>query len=130
MRKRVLVIDDDPKLRELVAAGLELAGYEVRCAAGGAPGISLAESEPPDLILLDLHMPGLDGYEVCRTLRRRPSTRGIPVIMLTASADFSLNRKAYGAGAQACVPKPFRKEGLLATIRATLAGVPRDVPQS
>lgn len=130
MGKRVLVIDDDPKTRELVTASLELARYEVRCAPGGVPGISLAEREQPDLVLLDLHMPGLDGYEVCRILRQRPRTKGIPIIMLTASADHALNRKAYAAGAQACVPKPFRKDGLLAVIRAALAGVPQESPQS
>ena len=63
-------------------------------------------------------MPGMDGFEVCRLLRRDPATKAIPVIMITASDDPALNRKAYAVGAQACVPKPLRQDALIATIQA------------
>jgi CheY-like chemotaxis protein len=126
MPKRVLVIDDDSQTRELVAAVLGSSGYEVRGAEGGGPGLSLAVAEPPDVVLLDVQMPGMNGYEVCRVLRRGAKTRQIPVVMLTASDDPHLNREAYAAGAQACVPKPFRKEALIATIRAVLTGISRE----
>ena len=122
MPTRVLVIDDNPQDRALVAAVLEPAGYEVRGAESGRVGLTLAEAEPPDVIVLDLHMPGMDGYEVCRLLSQGPRTRRIPVVMLTASDDLSLNRLAYAAGAWACVPKPFRREGLMAAIQAALVG--------
>jgi len=115
------VIDDESQTRELVAAILESEGYEVRGATGGVDGLTLADTEPPDVVLLDVKMPGMNGYEVCRVLRQGPKTRRIPVIMLTASDDPHLNREAYAAGAQACVPKPFRKEGLIAVIEAALA---------
>ena len=118
MRKRVLVIDDDAQARALVAASLESKGSEVRGATGGVNGLTLADAEPPDAILLDLRMPGMDGYEVCRILRQGPKTGSIPVVMLTASDDPHLNREAYAAGAQACVPKPFRKDSLIAVIEA------------
>ena len=124
MRKRVLVIDDDAQARALVAASLESKGYEVRGATGGVNGLTLADAEPPDVILLDLEMPGMDGYEVCRILRQGPKTGTIPVVMLTVSDDPHLNREAYAAGAQACVLKPFRKEALIAAISAVLTGNP------
>lgn len=128
MRKRVLVIDDDARARALVAAFLEPVGYDVRAAGGGVAGLALADAEPPDIVLLDLQMPGMDGYEVCRILRQGPKTGTIPVVMLTASDDPHLNREAYAAGAQACVPKPFRKDSLIAVIQAALAGRPRENP--
>jgi len=115
------VIDDESQTRELVAAVLGSSGYEVRGAEGGVEGLTLADTEPPDVVLLDVKMPGMNGYEVCRVLRQGPKTRRIPVVMLTASDDPHLNREAYAAGAQACVPKPFRKEGLIAVIEAALA---------
>ena len=124
MRKRVLVIDDDAQASALVAASLESKGSEVRGATGGVNGLTLADAEPPDVILLDLEMPGMDGYEVCRILRQGPKTGSIPVVMLTASDDPHLNREAYAAGAQACVPKPFRKDSLIAVIEAALRAGP------
>ena len=120
----MLVIDDDAQLRAFVAACLESEGYEVRGATGGMNGLTLADAEPPDVILLDLQMPGMDGYEVCRILRQGPKTRQIPVVILTVSDDPHLNREAYAAGAQACVLKPFRKEALIAAISAVLTGNP------
>ncbi len=124
-----MVIDDDAQARSLVAAFLEPAGYEVRGAQGGVPGLLAADTDPPDVIVLDLQMPGMNGYEVCRVLRHGEKTRGIPVVMMTASDDPHLNREAYAAGAQACVPKPFRKEGLIAAIQAALSGMPHEKPK-
>lgn len=125
IRKRVLVIDDDAEAQSLVAAILGPAGYTVQGAMGGAQGLLLAEADRPDLVLLDLQMPGMDGYEVCRLLRRGTKTRHIPVIMVTASDDPTLHRKAYALGAQACVPKPIRQGALISTIQVVLAGTVR-----
>jgi CheY-like chemotaxis protein len=126
--RRILVIDDELSVRVLIEAVLGPAGYEIRSAAGGVAGLTLADAEPPDIVLLDVQMPGMDGYEVCRILREGPRTRSIPVVMLTASDDPALNRKAYAAGAHACVPKPFRQEGLIAAIEAVVAGMSREKP--
>ncbi|MEK7205894.1 MAG: response regulator [candidate division NC10 bacterium] len=128
MAKRVLVIDDDAKTRDLVAAFLGGAGYEVRGAEDGAAGLRLAAAEPPDVVILDLQMPGMDGYKVCQVLRRGLRTKRIPIVMLTASDDPHLNREAYAAGAQACVPKPFRQEGLIAAIEVAVSGMPHEKP--
>lgn len=126
MRRRVLVIDDDPDVCSLVSAMLEAANYEVHGAEAGEPGVVMAKDEVPDLILLDLQMPGMGGYQVCRLLRQGGQTARIPIVMLTASDDPALNRKAYAAGAHACIPKPFRREALIAVIEAALAHPPRD----
>ena len=116
-RMQVLVIDDEVRDRDLVAAILQIAGYEVRHAESGAHGLEQVSAAPPDVILLDVQMPGMDGYEVCRLLRRAPGTRKIPVIMITASDDPALNSRAYAVGAQACVPKPLRGNALIATVQ-------------
>ena len=119
---RILVVDDDRLLRQMVRDLLEAANFAVAEAVDGADGLAQAAAFHPDLILLDLMMPDLDGYAVCRSLQADPATRAIPVIFLTISADPSLNRHAYAAGAVACLTKPFRREGLLAVVNTTLQG--------
>ncbi len=130
MRQRVLVIEDDPQDRELVEAFLDLNRYEVQTAERGELGLSAATAHPPDIILLDLRLPDLDGYEVCRQLRKGLQTQRIPIVITTASDDLALNRQAYAAGAQACLTKPFRKEALVTVIEAVLAGNRRRTSRS
>jgi len=120
---RILVVDDDPILRQMVRAFLEVADLAVWEAVDGPDALVQAAAVRPDVILLDLMMPGMDGYTVCRTLQGEPTTRAIPVVFLTASPDPSLNRQAYAAGAVACLTKPFRREALLAVVNTTLQGV-------
>lgn len=122
MPRRVLVIEDNANDRELVTALLEGAQYEVQTAEAGGLGLSLATADPPDIILLDLHLPDMDGYEACRLLRQDPRLQDVPVVIVTASDDPALNRHAYAAGAQACILKPLREEALLVTLEAALAG--------
>ena len=129
-RQRVLVIEDDPQDRELVEAFLDPARYEIQTAERGELGLSAATTHLPDIILLDLRLPDLDGYEVCRQLRQRPQTQPIPIVIITASDDLALNRHAYAAGAQACLPKPFRKDALVTVIEAVLAGSGRQTTRS
>jgi CheY-like chemotaxis protein len=126
----VLVIEDNPNDRALVGAFLDPARYEVLTADGGGLGLSTAIAHMPDVILLDLRLPDLDGYAVCRLLRQKPQTQRIPVVIITASDDPALNRHAYAAGAQACLPKPFRKEALVTAIEAVLAGRGRSTSPS
>jgi CheY-like chemotaxis protein len=120
MSVRVLVIDDDPKGRELVKAVLDPDSFLVRTAAGGVSGLTQADADPPDVIVLDVQMPGMDGYEVCRVLRYGKKTKGVPVVMLTACDDAGLNHQAFAAGAQMCVTKPFRREALETAIAVAL----------
>ncbi len=120
MPTRVLLIDDDPHMMELVSGSLKAEEYEVHWVKNGVEGLLAAVAVPPDVVLLDVEMPGMGGYEVCRVLRHGRKTSQVPVVMLTASMDPALNRTAYAAGAQACVPKPYRREGLLAAMTAAI----------
>ncbi len=120
-RRRVLLIEANPGDRALVAAYLERTDYALQSAEGGALGLNLATAEPPDLILVDLSLPDMDGYQVCRRLCEEPRTQRIPVVMLTASTDLALHRQAYAAGARACIPKPMSRQALITTLDAVLA---------
>lgn len=117
---KVLVVDDDPLHCRMVRDILETAGYAVVEAVDGAAGLEKAATLHPDVILLDVMMPGIDGYEVCRGLKGNPDTLAIPVIFVTISPDVTLDHLAYAAGAIACVRKPLRREALLAVIAAAL----------
>jgi CheY-like chemotaxis protein len=123
MPGRILIIDDDAMMCQFVTATLAAAGYTVEAATIATEGLARAQAAPPDGILLDLQMPDVDGFEVCRRLRADPRTAGVPVVMLTASEDRDLFRQAKQHGAIACVPKPFRRTSLVATIDSVLAGV-------
>jgi CheY-like chemotaxis protein len=127
---RILVVDDDPILLQMVRAFLEVADFVVFEAVDGPDALVQAAAVRPDLILLDLMMPGMDGYTVCRTLQAEPTTQAIPVIFLTASSDPGLNRQAYAAGAMACLTKPFRREALLAVVQTALQGAARRKPRT
>lgn len=120
-RRRVLIVDDDRLLRVATRAMLEAADLQVFEAADGPEGLALAAEQQPDAILLDLMMPGIDGYETCQGLKAHPLTRDIPVIIYTANYDVGLTHRAYAVGAVACIPKPSRDTSLLATLHAALA---------
>jgi CheY-like chemotaxis protein len=125
VQKRVLIVEDDADMRTALQAFLERSGYLSAEAADGRAGLAQAESWHPHAILLDVRMPGLDGYEVCRRLKANPATKPIPVIVVTAVQDDALNRLAYEAGAMACILKPFRLEALLTVIQTAIAGAER-----
>ena len=116
----ILVVEDDEDIQQLVEYNLLKAGHKVSVAATGEDGLRLARAEHPDLLLLDLMLPGLDGLEVCRTLRRDPATARIPVIMLTAKGEEADIVTGLELGADDYVTKPFSPKVLLARIRAVL----------
>jgi CheY-like chemotaxis protein len=124
-RKRVLIVEDEADTRLALRELLARSGYMPAEAANGAEGLAKAEGLLTHVILLDVRMPGLDGYEVCRRLKENPATAAIPVIFLTAVQDATLNRLAYDAGGDACITKPFRTEALVATIEAAIANAER-----
>jgi CheY-like chemotaxis protein len=125
---RILVVDDDRLIRQMVRDLLEIASYFVEEAVDGADGLTQAAAFHPDLILLDLMLPDMDGYTVCRTLKADQATRAIPVIFLTASNDIAVKRQASAAGAAACLTKPFELNGLLALVETTLEEAARENP--
>jgi two-component system, OmpR family, alkaline phosphatase synthesis response regulator PhoP len=119
-RGRILVIDDEKDLIELVRYNLEKEGFVVRSAQDGESGLSAAKKELPDLILVDLMLPGIDGLDVCRSLRSDSRTARIPVIMLTAKSAESDRILGLELGADDYVTKPFSPRELLARIKAVL----------
>ena len=121
MRKgTILVIDDEKDLIELIRYNLEKDGFEVKGAVDGESGLALAAQELPDLILLDLMLPGIDGLEVCRMLRSETRTARIPVIMLTARGAESDRVVGLELGADDYVTKPFSPRELTARVKALL----------
>jgi two-component system response regulator MtrA len=114
---RILLVEDDPSIREITAIGLTAAGFSVSTAIDGVEGLERFRSEPVDLVLLDVMLPRLDGYEVCRQIRR---TSTVPVVMLTARADTMDVVVGLEAGADDYVRKPFEVPELIARIRAAL----------
>jgi CheY-like chemotaxis protein len=105
--KRILVIDDQPDEREIQTAMLGHLGYEVRAAEDGDAGLRLALESQPDIILLDVAMPKLDGFEVCRRLREDPRTASVPVVFFTASVVGDVEARAREAGASGIMVKPL-----------------------
>ena len=117
---RVLVADDDEDILSLVAFRLERSGFEVLKACDGAEALRLATDEIPDLAVLDVMMPKLDGYEVTRRMRANETTSGIPVILLTARAQESDVAAGFEAGADDYVKKPFSPQELGTRVQAIL----------
>jgi len=110
----VLIVDDDPFIRKLVATTLEdVAGFELLEAADGGQALEVAASSPPALVFLDIDMPRLGGYEVCRRLRAQPATAQATIVMLTAAAGEEAEREAEDAGADLFLTKPFSPLELL-----------------
>jgi DNA-binding response OmpR family regulator len=111
--KRVLIIDDEPEGAALVADLLK-DHFEPRICHSGRDGLRVSVRETPNLIILDLHMPEMDGYEVCRKLREQPSTRSIPVILLTHHNELDEKLRGFDSGADDYITKPFEGRELLA----------------
>jgi len=119
-KKKILVIEDDRDMNDLVCAVLSEAGYTTFSADSGETGIAIAEKDRPDLILLDVMLPKMDGIEVCRSLSSVESTKGIPVIMVTIKRELSTKLASYIAGARRYITKPFGIEELLEEVKRTL----------
>ena len=113
---KVLVVDDDKFLVELISANLEAAGFEVLKAYDGEEALRKALSERPDLVVLDVIMPGKDGWEVLEELRARPETRRTPVVLLTVLKGREHIVKGWGKGADFYLPKPFDPEDLVEVV--------------
>ena len=119
-RPKLLVIDDEQSIVDFIRLGMRYEGYRVEDADNGIAGFDLAQKLHPDLIILDVMMPGLDGLEVCRRLRENEATAEIPILMLTAKDEVRDRVSGLEAGADDYLTKPFSFEELLARVRALL----------
>lgn len=118
--EKILIVEDEEEIRELVAYNLVKQGYLTISAETGEEGLRLVRSDTPDLIVLDLMLPGVDGLEVCRTLKRDPETEAIPIVMLTAKGEEADIVTGLELGADDYLTKPFSPRVLIARIRAVL----------
>ena len=117
---KILIVEDEANIRQLVRYNLEKEGFQVMEAADGMQGLRTAQKEKPDLVLLDLMLPGMDGLEVCRTLKGTPATSALPIIMLTAKAEEVDKIIGLELGADDYMTKPFSPRELTARIKAVL----------
>ena len=120
MPARILVVEDDPDIADLVARYLDKAGFASERAASGRDALTAIAARPPDLLVLDLMLPHVDGLEVCRVIRRNDATAGLPIIMLTARAEESERIVGLELGANDYLAKPFSPNELVARVRALL----------
>ncbi|GAB4266735.1 MAG: hypothetical protein Kow0080_08220 [Candidatus Promineifilaceae bacterium] len=117
MTHSILIVDDEPITRDMLRMMLELAGYHVREAEDGLDALRQIDTAVPDLVLLDVMMPGLDGFEVCATLRRMPKTAELPVIMVSAKSAQESIQRGLAAGANKYLTKPITRQFLLDEIK-------------
>ena len=110
------MVEDQDSIRRMIEALVGARGYQVTAVSTGTKAIDIAATDPPDMVLLDLMIPGYDGFEVCRRLRRDPSTRNVPVLIISALDDADSRAKAAEAGATAYYTKPFSPMALLKEI--------------
>ena len=120
MNKIILVVDDEKDIVELVAYNLEREGYQIAKAYDGHQALRYIRENQPDLVILDLMLPGISGLEICRLIRKKPETEGLPIIMLTAKSDSVDKIMGLEIGADDYLTKPFNVRELLARVRAVL----------
>ena len=119
-KEKILVVDDEEDILELVKYNLEREGFQVKCAESGETAMTRTRQEAPDLIVLDLMLPGIDGLEVARRLKQDQKTAGIPIVMLTAKGEEADIVTGLELGADDYIPKPFSPRVLIARIKAVM----------
>ncbi|MEW6058944.1 MAG: response regulator [Actinomycetota bacterium] len=120
-KPRILIVDDDPVIIRLLQINFRLEGYEVDAASRGEEALRLVQEHRPDVVVLDVMMPGLDGWEVCRQLKADPAVRHIPVIFLSARAQDEDRQRGYALGVDEYVTKPFDPAHLVEIVGRALA---------
>jgi DNA-binding response OmpR family regulator len=128
-RVRILLVDDEPSIVKMVGKRLEVEGFEVLIAMDGQDGLAKARSASPDLIVLDLMLPKMNGYEICTMLKQDARYQRIPVVLFTAKAQEKDEKLGMECGADAYVRKPFRAQELLEKIRALLPDAPSEMKE-
>jgi DNA-binding response OmpR family regulator len=121
---RILIVDDDPVIVRLLQINFRLEGYEVDTASRGEDALEKVRANRPDVVILDVMMPGIDGWEVCRQLKESPAVRHIPVIFLSARAQDEDRQRGYALGVDEYVTKPFDPMALVEKVRRVIPGSP------
>jgi DNA-binding response OmpR family regulator len=122
MSKNILIADDEPNIVISLEYLLQRDGYQVRVARNGQEALDAIQASPPDLVLLDVMLPLVSGFEVCQKIRENPALAGVRIVMLTAKGRDVEMSKGLALGANAYVTKPFSTQDLLAQVRALLGG--------
>lgn len=122
MTRKVLVIEDDPSALRFSAYALEQEGYQVLTAANGVKGLKMAQEEEPDLVVLDVMLPGMDGFELCHRLRNDPATARLPILMLSVKGRESDSNMGLAVGADDYLTKPIGPAELVTSVRRLLEG--------
>ena len=121
MQKRILIVDDEPDLLAVLRFGLDVEGFEVLEASDGEQGLAMAREHTPDLMVLDLMLPRMDGYKVCRALKFDERYRRIPIFILSARSGDTDRQLAMDVGADQYITKPYDMRDLVSRIRARIA---------
>ena len=121
-KKTILVVDDSPTVRKLISGKLEKCGHEVFCCNDGVEAMEMLEGMKPDLVLLDITMPRMDGYQVCKLVRNSPATKDVPVVMISGKDGFFDKTRGRMAGATGYITKPFGPETLMKSVELYLSG--------
>lgn len=119
-RKKIVIIEDEPDILEVLSYNLKREGYEVLTASDGTKGLALIRKEAPDMVLLDLMLPGMDGVEICSTIKKDPENQHTLIIMVTAKGEESDIVLGLGVGADDYITKPFSPKELIARVKAVL----------
>jgi DNA-binding response OmpR family regulator len=119
---KILVVDDESDFAELICFNLKQRGHAVRTFLNGLDAVNQAQKLPPDLVLMDVMMPGIDGFSLCEILRSNPATNRIPVVMYTALGGSIASLNGFEAGADEFLTKPFRMEELVGCVEKLLYG--------
>lgn len=127
MAKRVLLAEDEPNIVESLTFLMERAGFDISAESDGRLALEIALSDPPDILILDVMLPELDGYEILRQLRADPRTEGLPILMLTAKGQREDRETALECGADLFITKPFSNSEIVAAVKQLAAGRPEAV---
>lgn len=124
IKRKVLVVDDEPSIAKILRKQLEVAGFDVNVGVDGEDGLAKVREWKPELVLLDVMLPKMNGHDVCKVLKADPELKGIPVIMLTAKTQRQDQDLAQQQGADGFLTKPFQLSELLAKVKGLLGQLP------
>lgn len=119
-KHRVLVVDDDHSCRLLMSTLMARAGYETDAVADGSMALAMIQAQRPDVVLLDAHLPGIDGWEVCRSIKDSDVGTCVAVVLVSAFDTLEARQRAFGVGADAFLTKPFKSEGLMKIVHTLI----------